>query len=59
MTTEPSTKFVIEEYLQIVDQRLDMRRLRASSVNSSSTLLSCPISAMYNRVNPAKKNVLC
>ena len=35
----------------------DMRKVRTSSVNSTSTLFSCSICAMYNRVNCDKNNV--
>ena len=44
--------------LSNVDWKYDMRKLRASSVNSSSTLLFCSIRAMYNRFNRAQKQSL-
>ena len=36
-----------ENYLSNIDERYDMRKVRTSSVNSSSTLFSCSIRAMY------------
>ena len=40
-----------EKYLSKVDRKADMKKVRTSSVKSSSTLSSCSIRAMYNRVN--------
>ena len=34
-----------------VDRISDMRKVHTSSVNSSSTLFSCSICTMYNRVH--------
>ena len=44
-----------EKDLSNVDSKSDMRKLRTSSVKLSSTLFSCSILAIYNRINPAKK----
>ena len=41
--------------LSNVDWKYDMRKVCASSVNSSSTLFFCSISVMYNRFNSAQK----
>ena len=38
--------------------KYDMSKVRTSSVNSSSTLFSCSIHAMYNRLNSANKQHL-
>ena len=40
-----------EKYLSNVDRKSDMRKVRTSSVNSSSTLFPFSIRAMYNIVN--------
>ena len=47
-----------EKDLYNVDWKSDMRKVRTSSVNSSSTLFSCSIYAMYNKVNRALKKRL-
>ena len=39
-----------ENYLSKVDRKLDKRKIRKSSIKPSSTLFSCSISSMYNRV---------
>ena len=44
-----------EKFLSGVNGKYDMRKVRTSSVNSSSTLFSCSIRIMYNRVNCAQK----
>ena len=44
-----------EKCLFNVDQKSDMRKLGMSSEISSSTLFSCSVRSMYNRVNSAKK----
>ena len=44
--------------LSKVDWKCDMRKVRASSVNSSSTLFFCSVRAMYNRFNRAQKQSL-
>ena len=41
-------------FLNVVS-KFDMRKVRKYSVNSSSTLFSCSMPAMYNRVNGAQK----
>ena len=38
-----------ENYLSNVDHKLDMRKVRTSSVKSLSTLFSCSIHVMYNK----------
>ena len=47
-----------EEDLPNVDQKLDMRKLLKSSLKPSSTILSCSIREMYNRLNYAKKSIM-
>ena len=39
-----------ENYVSNVDKKLDKRKVRTSSIKSSSALFSCSIRAMYNRV---------
>ena len=46
------------KYLPNIDWKSDMRKVRTSSVKSLSTLISCSIRAMYNRVNHAQKQRL-
>ena len=41
-----------------VDRKLDKRKIRTSSIKSSSTLFSCSICAMYNRVHCAQNKRL-
>ena len=43
-----------KKYLSNVYGKYYMRKVRTSSVRSSSTLFSCSIHAMYNRFNSAK-----
>ena len=43
-----------EKDLSNVYRKLYMRKVRTSSINSSSKLFSCSILAMYNRVNSAQ-----
>ena len=50
-----STVDTPENDLSNVDDKYDMRKVRTSSVNSSSTLFSCSIRAIYNRVHCDKK----
>ena len=40
------------------DRKLDKRKVSTSSINSSSTLFSCSIRAMYNRVYLAQNKYL-
>ena len=40
-----------------IDRKLDKRRLCTSLMKASSTLFSCSIHAMYNRVHCAKTNL--
>ena len=47
-----------EKDISNVDRKYDMRKVRKSSLNSSSTLFSCPISSIYSRVNCAQKQRL-
>ena len=47
-----------EQDLSNVHRKLDTRKVRTSSANSSSTLFSCSIRAMYNRVNLSQKQRL-
>ena len=47
-----------EKYLSNVEGKSDMRKVRTSSVKSSSTLFSCSVRAMYNRVNSSQKQHL-
>ena len=47
-----------EKYLSNVDRKSYMIKVRKSSLNSSSTLFSCPISSIYSRVNCAQKQRL-
>ena len=42
-----------------VERRVDKRKIRTSCINSSSTLFSCYIRAMYYRVHHAQINVSC
>ena len=44
-----------EKGLSNVDRKFDMRKVRTYSVKSSSTLFSCSIPAIYNRINIAQK----
>ena len=44
-----------ENYLPNVDHKSDMRKVRTSSIKSSSTLFYSSISSMYNRVNFSQK----
>ena len=44
--------------LSNVGQKSDMRKVRKSSVNSSSTLFFCSIFAMYNIVNRSQNQRL-
>ena len=44
-----------EKDLSNVDRKSDTRKVRTSSVKSSSTLFSCSIHAMYNRVHCDQK----
>ena len=41
-----------------VDRKLDKRKIGTSSIKSSSTLFSCSISAMWNRVHCAQNKRL-
>ena len=41
-----------------VDRELDKRKICTSSINSSSTLFSCSIRAMYNKVHCSQKKNL-
>ena len=45
-----------EEDFSNVDRKYDMIKVRTSSVKSPSTLFSCSIHNIDNRVNCAKKN---
>ena len=47
-----------EKYLSNVDRKLDMIKVRTSSVNSSSTLFIFSTFAMYNRFNCVQKQLL-
>ena len=47
-----------EKYLTNVDSKSDIRKVRTHSVNSSSTLFSCSISAIYNRVHSSQNKCL-
>ena len=44
-----------EKDVSNVDRKLDKRKIRTSLIKSSSTLFSCSICAIYNRVHCAKK----
>ena len=47
-----------EKHLSNVDSKLDMRKVRTSSIKSSSTLFSCSIRTMYNIVHCAQRKSL-
>ena len=40
-----------EKNVSNIDRKLDKRKVRTFSINSSSTLFFCSIRAMYNRVH--------
>ena len=44
-----------ENYESNVDRKLDERKLRKSSIKSSSTLFSCSISEIYDRFHRGQK----
>ena len=44
-----------ENYVSNFDRKLDNRKIRKSSINSSSTLFSCTIREMCNIVHRAQK----
>ena len=48
-----------ENDLSNCEDKSYMRKVRTSSVESSSTRFLCSIHAIYNRVNSAKNNVSC
>ena len=50
-----STDDTPEKDLSNVNGKFDMKKVRTSSVKSSSTLFSCSICAIDNRVNCAQK----
>ena len=45
-----------EKDVSKVDRKLDKRKIRTSSIKSSSTLFHCSIRAMYNKFHCAFKN---
>ena len=47
-----------EKDVSKIDRKLDKRKIRTSSINSSSALFSCSIRAMYNRVHRAQNKSL-
>ena len=47
-----------EKDVSKVDRKLDNRKISISSINSSSTLFSCSIRAIYNRVHRAQNKRL-
>ena len=47
-----------KKYVSNFDKKLDMRKVLTSSINSSSTLFSCSICAMYNIVHRAQNKRL-
>ena len=53
-----SIVYTPENHSSYIDRKLDMRKVRTSSIKSSSTLLSCLICEMYNRVNRAQNKRL-
>ena len=55
-----STVDTPENNLSYVDHKYDIRKVRTSSVKTPSTLFSCSIRSMYNRVNcDQKKRLVC
>ena len=53
-----SIVYTPESYVSNFNRKLDKRKVSTSSIKSSSTLFSCSIRAMYNRVNRAKNKRL-
>ena len=47
-----------EKDLSNFDGKFDIRKICTSSVKSSSTLFSCSVRAIYNRVNRDQKKIL-
>ena len=47
-----------EKYVSNVDSKLNNRKVCTSSIKSSSTLFTCSIHAMYNRVHRAQNKHL-
>ena len=47
-----------ENYVSNVDKKLDKRKVRTSSIKSSSALFSYSIHAIYNRVHRGKNKPL-
>ena len=47
-----------EKVVSNVDSKLDKRKIRTSSIKSSSALFSCSIRAMFNRLHRAQSKRL-
>ena len=47
-----------EKDVSKVDRKLDKRKIRTSSIKSSSTIFYCSIRAIYNRVHSAQNQCL-